>query len=470
MKFLKPLAAARKWFFESRRLDRTLLALSLVSAALVCVIAGASLVEFNTTVYRKYLKPSFEGLRAQTEAQMQDWRKEGWCKARTKTTGVRECQANAAYNGLTLYTTMGAYPNAELIDMDGKVVHRWQLSFRKAWSESSEGNRAVSEDRTHWRRVTMFPNGDLMACYNVFGETPYGGGLIRLDKDSKLLWRYPERVHHDFDVDATGAVYALIHANTKERFVAAPHLKTPMLKDFVVKLSPDGKEQVRIGVLDAFAKSEKYRHYLDTIKSNAKGDHTHTNDVEVISEAFASHHDFCKAGDLIISMREPSMLAILNVEREEIVWASRGIWEFQHDPDCLDNGNLLIFDNQGNKGPGGSSRILEWNPATGAIDWCYVGTAERPFETNARGCQDLLPNGNVLITESNRARLLEVTRAGEIVWEFHNPHRLEEDKTMAGVVYSAQRYSQRELSFLNTDEAGGRIMQASAVKDEQITR
>ena len=39
-----------------------------------------------------------------------------------------------------------------------------------------------------------------------------------------------------------------------------------------------------------------------------------------------------------------------------------------------------------------------------------------------RSCQQQLPNGNVLITESDRGRLLEVTRAGEIVWEYWNPY------------------------------------------------
>ena len=35
-----------------------------------------------------------------------------------------------------------------------------------------------------------------------------------------------------------------------------------------------------------------------------------------------------------------------------------------------------------------------------------------------------LPNGNTLITESHCGRLFEVTRDGEIVWEFINPHNL----------------------------------------------
>jgi hypothetical protein len=40
---------------------------------------------------------------------------------------------------------------------------------------------------------------------------------------------------------------------------------------------------------------------------------------------------------------------------------------------------------------------------------------------------EVLPNGNTLITESDNGRAFEVTREGEIVWEFLSPHRAGED-------------------------------------------
>src|SRR5215471_6483066 len=259
---LTPARHLVKWFTDPRRVDRMLKELCIGSLALICLIAGAALVEFNTGVYRRYLKPSFDGFRAKGEQLTFDWSSEGWCKARNDSSGVTVYKPEKAFNGLTLFTTMGRYPNAELIDMDGKVVHRWELSFSKAWKNTSEGTRNIDDNRTLWRRVMMFPNGDLIANYNVYGETPYGGGLIKLDKDSKVIWRYPGKVHHDFDVNSEGDVFALIHERTNEPCAAAPHLSTPMLVDSIVVLSPEGQEQKRIGVLDAFAKSEKYRHYL----------------------------------------------------------------------------------------------------------------------------------------------------------------------------------------------------------------
>ena len=49
------------------------------------------------------------------------------------------------------------------------------------------------------------------------------------------------------------------------------------------------------------------------------------------------------------------------------------------------------------------------------------------FYSHFKGAAQRLPNGNTLITESTRGRAVEVTPAGEIVWEFYNPHRAGEN-------------------------------------------
>jgi hypothetical protein len=51
----------------------------------------------------------------------------------------------------------------------------------------------------------------------------------------------------------------------------------------------------------------------------------------------------------------------------------------------------------------------------------------------------VLPNGNVLITESDGGRLFEVTRAGEIVWNFVNPTRGGANGEMIAIATWGQR-------------------------------
>jgi arylsulfotransferase ASST len=55
------------------------------------------------------------------------------------------------------------------------------------------------------------------------------------------------------------------------------------------------------------------------------------------------------------------------------------------------------------------------SPRSGRIVWSQDGF----FSDKQGGCQ-ALPNGNVLIVESRTGRALEVTRTGEVVWEFYN--------------------------------------------------
>jgi hypothetical protein len=51
---------------------------------------------------------------------------------------------------------------------------------------------------------------------------------------------------------------------------------------------------------------------------------------------------------------------------------------------------------------------------------------------------EALPNGNVLITESERGRAFEITRDGDIVWEFYNPD-IDESKRQRAAIYRVAR-------------------------------
>jgi hypothetical protein len=430
-----------------RRIDRLLPVLFVLSLAVVCLTVGAYVAEFNVPWYQKTLKPSFRGLQAIYEESQPGQQLQGWTRSHGHGKGTTVHDQQLAYDGLTLYASFADGCAARLISMDGKVVHRWRLPFDKAWPNQEHVPTPVTEDRIHWWRVRVFPNGDLIANYAGIGDTPNGYGLVKIDRYSNIIWQYADCAHHDFDIDAKGQVYALVHSISDVAVRGAPHLRTPLLKDEIAVLSPDGKEIHRVSIFDAFAQSD-FCGYVDAMKSDRKGDHTHANAIDVVTEEFAARHKYCSAGDVMVSLRNPGLLAILNLEQKKVVWAGRGTWERQHDCDPLANGNIMLFDNRGKKGTGGQSRVLEWNPDSGAIEWSYTGSGEQKFETITRGSQQLLPNGNVLITESNNGRILEVTRDQRIAWEFRNPSRLDTDARMVAVIFNAERYERDKLPFL----------------------
>jgi outer membrane protein assembly factor BamB len=136
----------------------------------------------------------------------------------------------------------------------------------------------------------------------------------------------------------------------------------------------------------------------------------------------------------------------LDPKNGKLVFATRGPWIGQHDPDILPDGHVLLFDNYGNfHRPEQQSRVLEFDPATMEIVWQYAGTDELPFESAIRSSQQRLTNGNTLITESNGGRIFEVTPGGEIVWQFVNPVRGGEDDGKIPIICWAQRIEPGEL-------------------------
>src|SRR5262245_35868658 len=64
---------------------------------------------------------------------------------------------------------------------------------------------------------------------------------------------------------------------------------------------------------------------------------------------------------------------------------------------------------------------MEVNPATNEIVWKYQDQPAWNFFSPRMGYAQRLPNGNTLITESSFGRFFEVTKEGEIVWEYVNP-------------------------------------------------
>jgi hypothetical protein len=97
------------------------------------------------------------------------------------------------------------------------------------------------------------------------------------------------------------------------------------------------------------------------------------------------------------------------------------MWFRPHEPVLLDNGRLLIFDNEGwRPNDTKASRVLELDPVSQQIQWSYGGPPH--FHSSVCGQGQRLPNGNTLITISTEGRVIEVTPAGRVVWEYLNPY------------------------------------------------
>lgn len=328
--------------------------------------------------------------------------------------------------GLNLYTS-GHAAEALLMDMDGRVLHRWRQPLRRLWPDlAADPANAKLE---YWRRVHLFPNGDLLGIYE-------GLGIVKLDARSNVLWSRRGGFHHDLEVLPNGEIWVL---DRDGRIVPRIHPDKGILEDMVTVLAPDGRVLRRISLLESLERS-RWASRLDGPKRELAGDIFHTNTLEVLDGRHAGRHPAFRRGNILVSILNLDALAILDPAREEIVWLLTGSWRRQHQPTFLADGRLLLFDNRGPKGEGlDRSRVVELDPLTGRILWQFGGTPEVDFFSKTLGSCQRLPNGNTLISESENGRALEVTPDGRVAWEFYNPHRTGENNELVAVLFEMLR-------------------------------
>jgi hypothetical protein len=346
---------------------------------------------------------------------------QGYSRADTRR-NVTVHRNGLAGRGLNLFASAHA-PEAFLMDMDGQIVHRWRYEFDRVWPGRAVGPENRRHDR-YWRRLHLFPNGDLLALFE-------GLGLIKVDKESRLLWAYEDGCHHDMSVAEDGAIHVL----TREPLPRRDGEAGPSFEDFIVVLDRTGRPGRKISLTQCFRNSD-YAAYLDRVPS--RGDLFHTNRLQVLGGALVGRSPLFGEDRALISVRTLDAVAIVDLRREKVVWALSGVWRAQHDPTGLGSGRILVFDNVWDQAHP-RSRVLEIDPLTQAVVWEYHGGAGNPFFSRIGGGSQRLPNGNTLIVESTAGRAFEVTPGHEVVWEFLSPFRAGPQDELVATLFDLRR-------------------------------
>lgn len=327
-----------------------------------------------------------------------------------------------AFDGVTLVVS-GHGGEAELVGMRGESLHRWQIDFVKTFPE-----RAKKAPKTgiSMRKVELLPDGRLLAIWE-------GQALVLLSPDSEILWKSSYRAHHDVRFH-DGDVYVLTREINRPALGFGP---TPFLEDFlsIVDLET-GIERRRISILKALRKSPF--EYLYVPEQTVYGDLLHTNSIQVLSGNAAHIDPAFRAGNVLLSIPLHDLVAVLDIETERMVWAHVAGFVKQHDAQILYGKTLLMLDN---RGVPERSRAIEYDLATRLPVWSYGGSEAEPLDTPCCGAAQRLPNGNTLITETEFGRAVEVTRDGDIVWEYINPNRAGPNGKYIAVLFEARRFA-----------------------------
>jgi hypothetical protein len=331
---------------------------------------------------------------------------------------VTHYQPEKVYRGYTLFTTRDS--SASLVDMNGAILHSWRLPYKKVFTGHTVG---AGDKAPYIAFATAYSNGDLLAIYhssNPQKEPVFGMGLVKMNRASDVIWEYSGNVHDALYLSQEGDMYTLTHETNSEnkRPEWLKYDQPPRILDNVLVLSAEGKVKKQLPVLEAF-NDTPYEQYL--YSANADFLYTHVNSVMLLEKDIADKFPLFQAGDLLISIRNLDLIAVLRPKLGKIVWAASGIWQRPADARFTDRGTITLFDSRGAIRPSGmlQTRVLEFNPSTRGIPYKYThAEVLKGKNLMLDGTAGSLPGGNLLTMQGMSGKVREVAVDGEVVWEF----------------------------------------------------
>jgi len=326
-----------------------------------------------------------------------------------KLLGLISHKPDKAYNGYTLFTPMN-FPDGVtyLIDMEGRIVHRWELGGMV---------RAHAE---------LLPNGNLLMGLldPTKGPPPYafvGAIQVEMDWDGNVVWTYDDywADTHDRIRLENGNTMIMHHVDVPDDLAKKVQGGIPgsvnaygfekMHSYTLQEISPEGKVVKEI---------EMYKK-LDPVEDRifevgTRGVWPGLNSIEELPN-----------GDIMSTAYNCNQVYVFDRETGDVKWRwGRDMISFPHDPTFLDNGNVLLLDCNRFPTlwmPPDGSRVIEVNPNTNEVEWEWKSANPVDFHNTYMGGVQRLPNGNTLVCQGGRGNFFEIAPDGDIVWEYTNP-------------------------------------------------
>jgi hypothetical protein len=273
-----------------------------------------------------------------------------------------------------------------LIDMQGRVVHSWPKV------------RAVGRARLDAAgRLLVIGTDDRIKEYDWDGALTWAYALPRTD----------DLPHHDVIGLANGNVLVLAQ-------------ETATRSDYLQEVDRAGRV-----VREWWPRDHLEDHFPD--RDRRYPDPTHLNSLHELgpNRWFDAGDERFRPGNLLLSARNLDTVFVVERATGDIVWKHRDALDFQHEALMVPRGvlgaGLVVVFNNGthDRNAYRRSQIRVVDPTDGRLVWEY---STPTFYTSVAGVQQVLPNGNLLVTSSEGGRAFEITPAKEKVWEWIPPY------------------------------------------------
>lgn len=338
--------------------------------------------------------------------------------------GGQSYKPQAVQPGVTLLSSMwkdaGSWkPQVRVIGRDGEKLHEWHI----------EDDLFSAESYVHGTH--LYPNGHLVVNVEYVGTA-------RLDPSGDVVWKLPRRTHHSVTRAEDRTLW--IPFQTGDPTTKYAGLAEAVLPEQILHVSPDGDVLESLDLIQILFENGLERYIFEQHGPRPKGELLHLNDVESLGSSMASAYPLFEAGDLLVSLRDLHLVFVLDPETRTIKWHAHGPFLRQHDPDFVGEGKIGVFDNR----PDGTrrghvlggSRIVMLRPPSDTAMVHYPNPRSDTFYTEAGGKWQRLENGNLLLTEAQAGRVVEVDSAGDVLWEWiHEPAGAKVPQVLDGTRY-----------------------------------
>jgi hypothetical protein len=293
---------------------------------------------------------------------------------------------------------------------DQKVIYEWKPDFdqiKKIPFKENNGWQKYNKSVFNTTHPLLSPDGSVV-FHSL--ESP----LVKIDKNSKILWILNGGFNHSLEHDAEGDIWVASTPGHSKSFSFLDNYDD----NAITKVSPNGKILFKKSVAEILLENG-YRGLLLGTGGYSK-DLIHINDIQPA----LSTTNYWMKDDLLISLRSISTVLLYRPATNKIIWLKTGPWLRQHDVDFIDSrrigvfGNNIIQNELNVKLIDGHNEEYIYDFKTDAITTPYTeflknAKVSTPFE----GRSDILANGDLFIEETGKFRLLRGD-SKSIKWQF----------------------------------------------------